>query len=510
VEAVRKAIATAPEVSPLWPEPDASVLRQGRRAAPPLPIEALGPFWGEWVKDAAEGANCPVDYCAAPLLAAGAALIGNARWVSPWAGWEEPSVLWCGIVGDPSSNKSPGIKPILELLKIVEENMAVGFEDKHRQWQTEREMARATLDVWKREVKDAAENGKPPPQMPPAAEEPPEPPRPRVIVNDTTPEKLGDLCAAHEKGLLSYRDELAGWFGAFDRYSGNGAERALWLEAYQGNPHTIDRMRSEKAIRIRHLSISVLGGIQPDKLVGLIDGPDDGLPSRFLWTWPEPVPPKRPERIHNRDAAVKALRRLSALHLGADDLGAPQPRILRLTEDAADQFHSWREEHAIESRELTGTVASAWGKAPGHLLRLALVLEHLWWCGNGENVSYPERISRDAILAAIMLVTDYFKPMAARVYGDAALPKRDRLGATLARRLLKELPKLPTTLNARRVRRDWRLPGLREADDVRLALDALEDGDWLRRSPAREGGSAGRQRDDYTVNPRIKERADDQ
>src|SRR5262249_46942817 len=124
----------------------------------------------------------------------------NARWVSPWAGWEEPCVLWCGMVGDPSSNKSPGVRPILGLLT------AAGFEEKHRHWQTEREMARATLDTWKQEVKDAAKNGKAPPEMPPTAEEPPEPPRPRVIVNDTTPEKLGELCAAHEKGLLAFRE----------------------------------------------------------------------------------------------------------------------------------------------------------------------------------------------------------------------------------------------------------------------------------------------------------------
>jgi hypothetical protein len=268
-------------------------------------------------------------------------------------------------------------------------------------------------------------------------------------------------------------------------------------------------MRSEKAIVIRHLSISVLGGIQPDKLVGLIDGPDDGLPSRFLWTWPEPVPPKRPSRIHNRDAAANGLRRLSALRLGIDDFGAPKPQILRLTDDAAEEFHKWREEHTLESHELTGTLSSAWGKAPGHLLRLALVLEHLWWCGNGDDASSPERVSCDAVLAAIMLVTDYFKSNSARVYGDAALTKRDRLAATLARRLLK-LPKLPLVINARKIRREWSLQGLKEAEDVRVALDALEDSDWVRRSPAREGGSVGRQREDYTVNPRIKELADGQ
>src|SRR5215208_2002596 len=53
-----------------WPEPDLAAARQNRRSPPPLPIEVFGPMWSEWIAAAAEGASCPVDYVAAPLLAA--------------------------------------------------------------------------------------------------------------------------------------------------------------------------------------------------------------------------------------------------------------------------------------------------------------------------------------------------------------------------------------------------------------------------------------------------------
>jgi hypothetical protein len=483
-----------------WPDPDLGVLKQGRRDAPPFPNKTLGGFWGEWVAAAAEGANAPIDYCAMPLLAVAATLVGNARAISPWDGWREASVLWCGVVGDPSSNKSPGLAPVLDLVRGIEDQIGDGFDDIHRRWETEREMAKANLDQWKFEVKEAAKSGRAPPLMPPGAIEPVEPVRPRVMVNDTTPEKLGELCAAHPKGLTFFRDELAGWFGAFDRYSGSGAERALWLEAYQGNSYTIDRVKSERAIRIPHFAIGVLGGIQPERLVDLLEGPDDGLTSRFTWSWPEPIPPKRPAQTADRAAAVKALMRLAQLKLGADDFGNPQPRVLRLDADAADVFHQWRQEHAAESRDLAGALASAWGKAPGHLLRLALVLEHIWWCGNGEGVEAPNSISRAAVTAAAVMVEDYNKPMAARVYGDAALPERDRLAATLARWVLKTKP---TIINAKKLRREARLPGLKEADKVKLALDGLEDADWLRPAPTRQGGTPGRARADYAVNPKI-------
>ncbi len=52
-----------------WPDPDISVLRLHRRAAPTLPLEVFGPEWQGWIEGAAEAASCPSDYVAAPLLA---------------------------------------------------------------------------------------------------------------------------------------------------------------------------------------------------------------------------------------------------------------------------------------------------------------------------------------------------------------------------------------------------------------------------------------------------------
>jgi hypothetical protein len=494
-------VASVPMTGPadLWPDPDIAVLKEGRRDAPPLPIRIFGPHWSEWLTRAAEGSNSPLDYPAMALLSAGAALIGNARWVAPWENWREPCILWCGLVGDPSSNKSPGIDPLLDLVKTLEGEIAAGFDETHRKWQAEREMSKAVMETWKGRVKEAAKDAQPVPPMPEEAVEPAEPMRPRVIVNDSTPEKLGELLAAHPKGLLFFRDELAGWFGAFDRYSGSGAERALWLEAHGGRKYTIDRVKSERPIAIEHLSVGILGGIQPERLADLMKGAEDGLTARFLWVWPETVPPRRPRLIADRQAALVALRRLAHLRMSEDDLGREQPRVLRLSDEASDTFQRWREEHAGESRGLVGPVAAAWGKAQGQLLRIALVLEHLWWSSLPE-ADAPGSISVDAITSAAALIEDYIKPMAARVYGDAALPERDRLAAILARWIVRTRPK---SINARAVRRTARLPGLKEADKVKIACEALVDADWLRSAPTRQGDSAGRTRDDYVINPKL-------
>ena len=46
-------------------------------------------------------------------------------------------------------------------------------------------------------------------------------------------------------------------------------------------------------------------------------------------------------------------------------------------------------------------LAGAIGKAPGHVLRLALVLEFLLWCGD-ETAPEPDCISADAVRAAAL------------------------------------------------------------------------------------------------------------
>ena len=95
---------------------------------------------------------------------------------------------------------------------------------------------------------------------------------------------------------------------------------------------------------------------------------------------------------------------------------------------------------------------------------------------------------------------EYFKPMAERVFGDAALPEGDRLAAVLARWILKERPEV---VNARDIRRKARLPGLKEAEKVKLALSVLVEADWLKPDPKRAADNAGRQKEDYSVNPKV-------
>jgi hypothetical protein len=175
-----------------WQAPDPSVLRSGRRVPVDFPLDVLGP-WKDWVLTAAKGANAPVDYVVANLLAAVAALIGNARNVSPWPSWSEPTVVWIALVGDPSSGKSPAAGPILRAVNDVERKLGHDFENIKRGWETEAEVARAKEASWKKQVQEAVKKGDFPPEKTAECEIPEEPVPPRIIASDATPEALQSL-----------------------------------------------------------------------------------------------------------------------------------------------------------------------------------------------------------------------------------------------------------------------------------------------------------------------------
>ena len=326
-----------------WGEPDMSVLNP-RPKPPEFPTQLFGPFWAKWISSQAESKSAPVDYVGATLLVSASTAIGNARWVSPWEGWTEPSHLWAALVGNPSSGKSPAMDPVMDLIRKIEADEAEGHADSLRQYEADVIAANYVRDQWEKDVKTAAKEGYPPPLKPEAAMEPLKPQRPRLRVSDATPESLMSLLSQLPKGVLMTRDELAGWIGSFNRYAGGeGGDRAFWLEAWGARSYTVDRVKNGKAIIIPHLSIGVLGGIQPDKLASaLLKGDDDGLRARFMYFWPDPVPLERPKNVLGSMEALKAFRALHGLEMGNDEHGNARPVIVSLTEEAADFFQAWR------------------------------------------------------------------------------------------------------------------------------------------------------------------------
>ncbi len=467
-------------------------------APPDFPAHFLGPVWSNWVIGQAEAAGAPISYVGLALLVAAAALNGNARRVTHGT-WSEPSILWAMMVGDPSTGKTPALRPIQAIMSAFDRDISAGFPAIVAE-HTEREAAANIVkEEWEKAVRKAVREGNPAPPMPKSATAPDVPVCPAVVVKDVTPEKLGYLSNASPKGLLMLRDEIAGWLGNMNRFSGGG-ERQMWLEAYNGDAGKIDRVKLNSSIHIDHFSVSILGGIQPDRLNTILrDDPDDGLTARFLFAFPDPIPPKRAAIYVPEFDPIASMRMLYSLRLALVD-DALVPQELPLSEAAADRFEQWRQDHHDDTKLAQGMAIGSWGKMPGQLLRLALVLELLNWTSCP---AYPEpsTVSLGSVSGAIQLIETFFKPMAKRVLGSAGGSNKMYAAKLLAAYIVEHRP---TVLDTRPVMNRKDCPTfLRKPENMDPACAELVDAGWLRPVTARAGGTKGKLPKAFEVSPEL-------
>ncbi len=196
-----------------------------------------------------------------------------------------------------------------------------------------------------------------------------------------------------------------------------------------------------------------------------------------------------------------AYQRLEMLRWGSDGEGAQAAIVLRLADDAADLFATWDVENYATDCDGGPLYETFCGKMSGAALRLALVCELTEWAFNGG--PEPDRISYASTAAAIQWVEDYAKPMAARTYGDAAVPQVDRNASLLARYIRRNGLDRLNLRELRRTPHKSHLKPLQAKQALEDALDLMESAGWVRPDFHREGDGHGQPRKDYSVNPKV-------
>lgn len=247
-------------------------------ATPGFPLDTLPPLLRSFCEAQAASSGADVSACAMAVLAAcsGALDHGFSLKMKRSGSWQVSPRLWVMLVGSSSAKKTPAISSAMAPLRAHDAKLAEDYS---------RDLAR-----WM-EAKEANEKA--------GADKPALPLR--LIANVTTSEKLGEILSRQTRGLLVEQDELSGWLGAMDKYSGGkggSADRAFWLKTYDGGPKRIDTISRGEAF-IKNCSVSLLGGIQPRKLEEMGNLSADGLLQRFL-----PVMMRRAERPDEVDDAA--------------------------------------------------------------------------------------------------------------------------------------------------------------------------------------------------------------
>ena len=218
-------------------------------------------------------------------------------------GWDEEARLWAGLVGNPSTMKSPIMRAAAKPLEEIDARL----------WR-EYLAAKAEYDRLSPEEKKE--------------EDPPK--REHLRLEDTTIEAAQDAMRENPKGILCLQDELSGWFGSMEKYSaakGAQKDRGFWLRTWNGGNLSVDRVM-RGSFMIENIGASVLGGVQPDvirKIAG--ETYDDGLIQRLLpivlreatLGHDEPTPPvveeyaKLIERLHQLTPELNQYQSLSIL-----------------------------------------------------------------------------------------------------------------------------------------------------------------------------------------------------
>lgn len=474
--------------------PDLSIIRQARQAPPKMPLDGFGAL-APWIEKAAKARGAPVDYVGATALVMSATAIGTTR-EAVYNEWKQKPIIWAALVGFPSDGKSPALEIATDVARTVELDAAEGHKLALAEWETGAESAKIVSKRWRDEVETATKNGVPPPLRPADAVEPEKPARPRMAIADATTEAMAQVLAQQPRGVVIVRDELAALIGGFDRYSGAGADRAFVLEAHEGRPFVIDRKSTPEPLRVPFNAMSIVGGIQPDKLDAITDGSDDGFAGRFLFVWPERPPFARVGNAPGIGPLLQVTRRLRELRHNVDTDGNPSSVGIPLSADAIELIEAYRQElHRMTSDE-GGLIGTSLGKMPGRAMRLALTFELLAWATREDNAVEPTEISADTMASAIAFLDDYAVPMLRRAIGEAGLPQAERDAASIARRIAKDRPTVVNSSAARKAR--W-LQGKANATRYAEAFAELVDAKWLLPDGQRDGDTLGRKTSDFRV-----------
>ncbi|AMJ63932.1 hypothetical protein AXW83_24610 [Bosea sp. PAMC 26642] len=454
-----------------------------------------------YVFDVADRQQSPADFVAVAALCGLSAVVGNKVRVRPKQhdDWTIVPNLWGAIIGPPSAMKSPAMDSALapafmlqdEMRQLWEQRCATLAEDemlaelgaKTAKSQALKAMKSGDREAARKLLQEAGGDGE---EMPP---------EPRLIVNDATVEKLGELLNENRNGLLLIRDELPGFLSRMEDQECQG-ERAFYLEAFNGTgSFTFDRI-GRGTVRIEVCTISIIGGVQPSRIIPLVKGAvsgvsNDGLLQRLQMTvWPDASSSwrwiDRAPDASARLAMDRIFRDVRDIQPGADG----EPRIMRFEPAAQDAFREWMEsiQKEARSRSLPSALESHILKMPKTVASLALIFDLIE--GDGDDL-----IGDTAILRALGWA-DYLRTHANRLYAAG-----QTMAEESARLIIERRGQLPDLFTARDVhRKQW--TGLSDRESVATALEVLASTHHCRERSVSHPG-AGRPTTAFDWNPHL-------
>lgn len=445
-----------------------------RATCPPLPDMLLPDVIADFATIQADLMGADPAGMAMAALAACAAAIPDSIEIRPKEhdpSWTESARIWVALVGLPSTMKSPMINAATRPLKAIDARMYSEYVSAKTAYD----------DLPKDERKGVSA-----------------PRHTRLRLEDTTIEAAQEVLKDSPDGVLLLQDELSGWFGSMEKYSGGGRgsskDRAFWLQSFNGGPYTVNRV-GRGASMIPNLSVSLLGGIQPEPIRAIArDMQDDGLLQRLFPIVLRPGKLGRdvpmPDVVGTYSALVERLTRLRKPMRGG--MVEVPVRFSQAGQKIWQEVTAYNHQLATGWEAVNVKLAAHCGKLNGLFARLCLV----WHCIESSSERPASTVDEDVAIRVRDFLYDFLYPHAVAFYTDVVglSDRQDALLATAGWILTHQ----PITLTGRDVRRGDRIMRQLDGPQAEAILEQLDAFGWLNPVP-----SIRRDSKIWSVDPRV-------
>jgi len=486
----------------------------------PLTLDLIPEPLRDWLTDVSHRMQTPGDFAAISSLVIMGSIIGAGCGIRPkqMDDWEVIPNLWGACIGKPSVVlKSPSMKEPMGILDRLQAAFGAIYDREKAENDFQGLVNSAVLKDIKTKL-DKSTKGKGSfnaielqdlrdeySMLTENAE--PEPARRLLKTNETSIQSMTLLQNQNPRGLLVFRDELTGLLARWDREDG-ADERAYFLEGWNGNGSYTDVKIGRGVTEAKTICISLLGGIQPDKLKKYLyqtqKGGNDGMMQRLqLAVWPdEPKSWKLIDIKPNREAKqavfliMQALTEMDFLKYGATQNSYDDRPFFRFDDEAQTIFNDWLTQlQTIKiTQEDNPLMAEHFGKFRSLLPSLALIFHCIDIAAGKGSGAVSARAARLAVAWC-----KYLETHARRIYAVAESPEHDA-----AVRLSDKIKAgaLPSPFNAKTIYlRGWH--GLADRKEVEAACDILLDEGWLRREQRPKLATGRAPLPDYHINPAL-------
>ncbi|MBE6069764.1 MAG: DUF3987 domain-containing protein [Clostridium lundense] len=383
-----------------WPE----VIPFDEPLIPPrFPVEALPKHISPFVRSVAESTQTPVEMAGILSLSTLSTVFQSRFEVQINTDWKEPLCLYTVAVALPGERKSAVIKalesPILEYERRRQEieapEIAKNASDR-KMLEERREAAEEAALYCNEDERDQKEQEAF--RLAEQLAEFKEMHETRLLVDDTTPEKLIELMA-EQGGCMTVCSAEGGIFDTIRGRYNKSSNLDIYLKAHSGDPIMVDRI-GRKNNRIEAPRLSMILTIQPEVLDGLMNDNTlrgRGLCGRFLYaicsfnskvgmrnSTPEPVPEDIRRNFH--DFIIEGL-------------SGEEKGILYLDESADALRVEFQD---LVERRLGGEwkdIRDWGGKYVGTMVRIAALIH----CAQAEESPLKNPISAESVSSAIRI-----------------------------------------------------------------------------------------------------------